>query len=79
MAIACGNTFILKPSEQDPNTPMKLAELFLEAGAPKGLLNVLHGGKDKLITCSNMMQFKLSHLSVVCPLVSIFIKQQRTI
>mmetsp|Transcript_14059 Transcript_14059/g.44728 ORF Transcript_14059/g.44728 Transcript_14059/m.44728 type:complete len:316 (-) Transcript_14059:16-963(-) len=48
MAIACGNTFILKPSEQDPKTPMKLAELFLQAGAPKGLLNVLHGGKDQV-------------------------------
>jgi malonate-semialdehyde dehydrogenase (acetylating)/methylmalonate-semialdehyde dehydrogenase len=48
MAIACGNTFILKPSEQDPSTPMKLAELFLEAGAPKGLLNVLHGGKNQV-------------------------------
>jgi malonate-semialdehyde dehydrogenase (acetylating)/methylmalonate-semialdehyde dehydrogenase len=48
MAIACGNTFILKPSEQDPNTPMKLAELFLKAGAPKGLLNVVHGGKDQV-------------------------------
>jgi malonate-semialdehyde dehydrogenase (acetylating)/methylmalonate-semialdehyde dehydrogenase len=48
MAIACGNTFILKPSEQDPKTPMKLAELFLQAGAPKGLLNVIHGGKDQV-------------------------------
>lgn len=46
MAIACGNTFILKPSEQDPLTPMRLAELFIEAGAPKGLLNVIHGTKD---------------------------------
>lgn len=48
LAIASGNTFILKPSEQDPKTPMKLAELFLEAGAPKGILNVLHGGKDQV-------------------------------
>jgi len=48
MAIACGNTFVLKPSEQDPNTPMKLAELFLEAGAPEGVLNVVHGGKDQV-------------------------------
>jgi malonate-semialdehyde dehydrogenase (acetylating)/methylmalonate-semialdehyde dehydrogenase len=48
MAIACGNTFILKPSEQDPKTPMKLAELFLQAGAPKGVLNVIHGGKDQV-------------------------------
>ncbi|MBY5921318.1 CoA-acylating methylmalonate-semialdehyde dehydrogenase [Ferrimonas balearica] len=46
MAIACGNGFVLKPSEQDPMTPMRLAELFEQAGAPKGLLNVVHGTKD---------------------------------
>jgi malonate-semialdehyde dehydrogenase (acetylating)/methylmalonate-semialdehyde dehydrogenase len=48
LAIACGNTFILKPSEQDPLTPTRLAELFMEAGAPKGVLNVVHGGKDQV-------------------------------
>jgi malonate-semialdehyde dehydrogenase (acetylating)/methylmalonate-semialdehyde dehydrogenase len=48
MAIACGNTFILKPSEQDPLTPTRLAELFVEAGAPKGVLNVVHGGKEQV-------------------------------
>lgn len=48
MAIACGNTFVLKPSEQDPNTPMKLAELFMQAGAPPGVLNIVHGGKDEV-------------------------------
>ena len=48
MAIACGNTFILKPSEQDPLTPTRLAELFMEAGAPKGVLSVIHGGKDQV-------------------------------
>lgn len=48
MAVACGNTFILKPSEQDPLTPTRLAELFIEAGAPKGVLNVIHGGKDQV-------------------------------
>jgi malonate-semialdehyde dehydrogenase (acetylating) / methylmalonate-semialdehyde dehydrogenase len=48
LAIACGNTFILKPSEQDPLTPTRLAELFLQAGAPKGVLNVVHGGKDQV-------------------------------
>ena len=53
LAIACGNTFVLKPSEQDPMTPNRLAELFIEAGAPKGVLQVLHGGRevvDALIT-----------------------------
>ncbi len=48
MAIACGNTFILKPSEQDPMTPTRLVELFHEAGFPKGVLNVVHGGKEQV-------------------------------
>ncbi|MCH8684999.1 CoA-acylating methylmalonate-semialdehyde dehydrogenase [Pedomonas mirosovicensis] len=45
VAIACGNTFILKPSERDPSLPVRLAELFLEAGGPEGVLNVVHGDK----------------------------------
>ena len=45
MAIATGNTFILKPSEQDPMVTMRLVELAIEAGVPKGVLNVVHGGK----------------------------------
>ncbi|GGD65192.1 CoA-acylating methylmalonate-semialdehyde dehydrogenase [Erythrobacter arachoides] len=45
MAIAAGNAFLLKPSERDPSVPMRLAELFLEAGAPEGLLQVVHGDK----------------------------------
>jgi malonate-semialdehyde dehydrogenase (acetylating)/methylmalonate-semialdehyde dehydrogenase len=45
MAIVCGNTFVLKPSEQDPLTPMLLAELALAAGIPPGVLNIIHGGK----------------------------------
>ena len=46
MAIVCGNTFVLKPSEQDPMSTMQLVELAIEAGIPKGVLNVVHGGKD---------------------------------
>jgi malonate-semialdehyde dehydrogenase (acetylating) / methylmalonate-semialdehyde dehydrogenase len=46
MAIVCGNTFVLKPSEQDPMTPMLLAELAIEAGVPAGVLNIVHGGKE---------------------------------
>ena len=46
MAIACGNTFVLKPSEQDPMVTMRLVELALEAGIPAGVLNVIHGGED---------------------------------
>ena len=45
MAVACGNAFILKPSEKDPSAPMLLAELFAEAGAPSGIFQVLNGDK----------------------------------
>jgi len=45
-AIACGNAFILKPSERDPSVPLKLAELMLEAGLPAGILNVVNGDKE---------------------------------
>jgi malonate-semialdehyde dehydrogenase (acetylating)/methylmalonate-semialdehyde dehydrogenase len=46
MAIVCGNTFVLKPSEQDPLSTMALVELAIEAGVPRGVLNVVHGGKE---------------------------------
>ena len=45
-AIACGNAFLLKPSEKDPGVPMRLAELMMEAGAPEGILNVINGDKE---------------------------------
>ncbi|MEJ2410705.1 MAG: CoA-acylating methylmalonate-semialdehyde dehydrogenase [Novosphingobium sp.] len=46
VAIACGNAFILKPSERDPSVPVRLAELFTEAGLPDGILQVVHGDKE---------------------------------
>ncbi len=46
VAIACGNAFILKPSERDPSVPIRLAELMKEAGLPDGILNVVHGDKE---------------------------------
>jgi len=46
LSIACGNTFILKPSEKNPSTSLILAELFTEAGLPNGVLNVVNGDKD---------------------------------
>ena len=46
VSIACGNTFIVKPSEKDPSVPIRLAELFMEAGAPSGVLNVVNGDKE---------------------------------
>jgi methylmalonic acid semialdehyde dehydrogenase len=52
-AIACGNAFILKPSERDPSVPIRLAELMIEAGLPEGILNVVNGDKsavDGLLT-----------------------------
>ncbi len=45
-AIAAGNAFILKPSERDPSVPVRIAELFLQAGLPAGILNVVHGDKE---------------------------------
>jgi malonate-semialdehyde dehydrogenase (acetylating) / methylmalonate-semialdehyde dehydrogenase len=49
-ALACGNAFILKPSERDPSVPMRLAELLVEAGLPKGVLNVVNGDKEAVDT-----------------------------
>ena len=49
-AIACGNAFVLKPSERDPSVPMRIAELFLEAGLPPGILNVVNGDKEAVDT-----------------------------
>jgi malonate-semialdehyde dehydrogenase (acetylating)/methylmalonate-semialdehyde dehydrogenase len=46
MAAACGNTFVLKPSERTPSASIRLAELFIEAGFPKGVFNIVHGDKD---------------------------------
>ncbi|MFJ9820330.1 CoA-acylating methylmalonate-semialdehyde dehydrogenase [Streptomyces sp. NPDC101151] len=49
-ALACGNSFILKPSERDPSVPLRLAELFLEAGLPAGVLNVVNGAREAVDT-----------------------------
>jgi malonate-semialdehyde dehydrogenase (acetylating)/methylmalonate-semialdehyde dehydrogenase len=57
-AIACGNAFILKPSERDPSVPMRLAELMVDAGLPAGILNVVNGDKeavDTLLTDQRVM------------------------
>ncbi|QFT85809.1 Methylmalonate-semialdehyde dehydrogenase [acylating] [Halomonas sp. THAF12] len=50
MAIACGNTFVLKPSERDPTSTLYIAELALEAGLPAGVLNVVNGDKEAVDT-----------------------------
>ena len=46
LAVACGNTFVLKPSEKDPSCPLRLAELFAEAGVPAGVFNVVNGDRE---------------------------------
>jgi malonate-semialdehyde dehydrogenase (acetylating)/methylmalonate-semialdehyde dehydrogenase len=50
MAIVCGNTFVLKPSERDPSAPMHIAELFKQAGLPDGVFNVVNGDKEAVDT-----------------------------
>ncbi len=50
IAIACGNTVVVKPSEKDPSVPLRLAELMREAGAPAGVLNVVNGDKEAVDT-----------------------------
>ena len=50
VSIACGNTFVLKPSEKDPSCPMRLAEIAIEAGLPAGVLNVVNGDKEAVDT-----------------------------
>ncbi len=50
MAVACGNTFVLKPSERDPSAAVRIAELALEAGLPPGVLNVVNGDKESVDT-----------------------------
>ena len=50
MAVACGNTFVLKPSERDPSSALRVAELALQAGLPPGVLNVVNGDKESVDT-----------------------------
>ncbi|MGH6671037.1 MAG: CoA-acylating methylmalonate-semialdehyde dehydrogenase [Xanthobacteraceae bacterium] len=57
-ALACGNAFILKPSERAPSVPMRLAELFIEAGLPAGILNVVNGDKEAVDTLLNDSRVK---------------------
>lgn len=57
-ALACGNAFLLKPSERDPSVPLRLAELFLEAGLPAGVFNVVNGDKQAVDTLLNDERIK---------------------
>ncbi len=58
LAIACGNTFVLKPSERDPSSTLYIAQLLLEAGLPKGVLNVVNGDKEAVDTLLNDERIK---------------------
>jgi malonate-semialdehyde dehydrogenase (acetylating)/methylmalonate-semialdehyde dehydrogenase len=57
-ALACGNAFVLKPSERDPSVPLRLAELFLEAGMPAGVFNVVNGDKESVDVLLNDKRVK---------------------
>ncbi|MGO4614520.1 CoA-acylating methylmalonate-semialdehyde dehydrogenase [Nocardia sp. 2YAB30] len=57
-ALATGNAFVLKPSERDPSVPLRLAELFLEAGLPDGVFNVINGDKEAVDTLLNDPRIK---------------------
>src|SRR3989442_2890910 len=63
MAIACGSSFVLKPSERDPSASLRLAELFKEAGLPDGVFNVVHG--DKAAVDALLMHPNVAALSFV--------------
>lgn len=68
LALVCGNTFVLKPSEKDPSCPVKLVELMHEAGLPAGVLNLVHGDKvavDALITHPDVAAISFVGSSVV--------------
>jgi malonate-semialdehyde dehydrogenase (acetylating)/methylmalonate-semialdehyde dehydrogenase len=63
MAVACGNTFILKPSERDPSSALLVAQLALQAGLPPGVLNVVHGDKEAVDTL--LMDKRVTAISFV--------------
>ena len=72
IAIACGNTFVCKPSEKDPGVPLRLAELMMEAGAPAGVLNVVNGDKetvDAIITDPDIQAVSFVGSSIVAEYV----------
>ena len=60
MAIACGNCFVLKPSERDPSAALLIAKLFREAGLPDGVFNVVNGDKEAVDT---LLSLSLIHIS----------------
>lgn len=54
LSLVCGNTYVIKPSERDPGACMMLMEMFNQAGAPKGVVNVIHGAHEAVnFICDN--------------------------
>jgi malonate-semialdehyde dehydrogenase (acetylating)/methylmalonate-semialdehyde dehydrogenase len=74
MAIACGNTFVLKPSEKDPSCSMRLAELLKEAGLPDGVFNVVNGDKEAVDALINNKDVVAMSFVGSTPLQNIFMK-----
>jgi acyl-CoA reductase-like NAD-dependent aldehyde dehydrogenase len=66
-ALACGNAFILKPSERDPSVPLMLAELMQEAGLPDGVLQVVNGDKEAVDAILDNPRSRRSALSARPP------------
>ena len=67
ICIACGNTFVLKPSEKDPSVPLRVAELLKEAGLPDGVFNVVNGDReavDTLLTDPRVAAVSLSLIHI---------------
>ena len=79
IAIACGNTFVLKPSEKDPSCGFRLAELAIEAGIPPGVLNVVNGDKEAVDAL--LEDKKVQAISFVgsTPIADMFIIQEQKI
>ena len=63
VAIACGNTFVLKPSEKDPSCPIRLGELAIEAGFPPGVLNVVNGDKESVDALLENKNVQAAHVA----------------
>ena len=74
MAIACGNTFVLKPSEKDPSCSMRLAELLKDAGLPDGVFNVVNGDKEAVDALINNKDVAAMSLWARHQLLNIFMR-----
>ena len=77
LAIACGNTFVLKPSERTPILAARLAELFEEAGLPKGVLNIVNGAHDVVNGLLEHKTSKRFHLLALSQWQSMYTKRNR--